>query len=227
MFVFEKKKLKFNDVGLIPMIIQDSSSGAVLSLFYANSESIKKMQETGLVWRYSRKNKKVMMKGVESGNTQKVDSISLDCDEDALLVKVSPVGPACHKGSSSCFSDTDSYPIISELIKTIKERKETPNSKSYTSLIVNSRIMISQKLFEEIIELTNAHAKEDIIWEAADVLFFLFVYLENRDIKFGEVLKELEERRKRPARDSTYGKIRNTKTGTNIAASTRVSPMQK
>ena len=68
---------------------------------------------------------------------------------------------------------------------------------------------ICQKLYEEILELTNAEEKKDIVWEAADVLFFLFVYLENRNIKFEEVLNELEARRKRPARDSTYGKKEN------------------
>jgi len=81
-------KLKFNPDGLIPLIIQDADSGTVLSLFYANQEAIDKMQETGHVWRYSRSKNKLMQKGEESGNVQKIIEIKEDCDSDALLVKV-------------------------------------------------------------------------------------------------------------------------------------------
>ncbi len=126
MFVSDLEMLKFDKNDLVPMIIQDVNSGVVLSLFYANKESIKKMQETGFVWRYSRKNKKVMMKGEESGNSQKVVSVSLDCDNDALLVKIIPNGPACHKGTVSCFESEVSttlseFAFLVELVETIKK----------------------------------------------------------------------------------------------------------
>ena len=187
-------KIKFDENGLVPMIIQDVDSGAVLSLFYANQESLGRMNREGMVWRYSRSKKKLMKKGEESGNFLKVVSISLDCDSDALLVKVQPTGPACHTGKSSCFGDFGS--VLTQLVKIIAERKQNPKPKSYVSSIVNDKQEIINKLNEELAELIEAEKDSEIIWEAADLLFFMLVYLENRSIKFSQVLYELERRRK-------------------------------
>lgn len=185
--------MKFDKSGLVPMIIQDANSGAVLSLFYCNEESLKKMKETGFVWRYSRSKKKLMKKGMSSGNLMKVVSISEDCDSDALLVKVKPFGPACHAGDYSCFGEEKN--ILTELIDVISERKRNPKKDSYTSQIVKNKMKIIEKLREELEELIEAKRKKDIKWEAADLLYFLLVYLENRSVGFSDVLEELRRRR--------------------------------
>ncbi|MBS3068541.1 bifunctional phosphoribosyl-AMP cyclohydrolase/phosphoribosyl-ATP diphosphatase HisIE [Candidatus Micrarchaeota archaeon] len=186
--------MKFDKDGVIPMIVQDADSLAVLSLFYGNKESIEKMKKTGFVWRYSRSKNKLMKKGAISGNTMKVISVSEDCDSDALLVKVKPLGSACHTNSYSCFKEEKN--ILSELIEVISERKKYPKGNSYTSKIVNDRNAIIAKLREELEELIEAKKKSDIKWEAADLLYFILVYLENRNINFSEVLNELKRRRK-------------------------------
>ena len=89
--------------GLIPAIIQDADSGEVLTLFYMNDEALQKTRETKNVWRFSRAEGKLMRKGDTSGNVLHVESIAADCDRDALVVRVHPVGPACHTGARTCF----------------------------------------------------------------------------------------------------------------------------
>ena len=101
------KKLKYDQRGLVPLIVQDARTGAVLSLFYANQKAIQKSMDTGYVWRFSRQSKKLMMKGATSGNVQKIVSIFEDCDADAVLVRVIPEGPACHLGTYSCFGEIE------------------------------------------------------------------------------------------------------------------------
>ena len=95
--------LKYDMNGLVPAIVQDVVSGEVLMLAYMNAESLKKTQETGETWFWSRSRKSLWHKGETSGNVQKVKEIYYDCDEDALLIKVEPQGPACHTGERSCF----------------------------------------------------------------------------------------------------------------------------
>lgn len=191
--VFDNK-IKFDKNGLVPMIIQDADSGSVLSLFYADQEAIDKMEKDGYVWRYSRSKEKLMKKGEESGFFQKIISMKVDCDCDAILIKVQPSGPACHTGNFSCFND--SGPVLTQLIKTISDRKQNPKQNSYVSSIINDKQKIIDKLNEELVELIEAKEDKEIIWEAADLLFFMLVYLENRSIKFSKVLDELERRRK-------------------------------
>lgn len=193
-------KLKFDKDGLIPMIVQNANNGSVLSLFYANKEAIRRMKQTNYVWRYSRSRKKIMLKGETSGNRQKIVSISADCDRDALLIKAKPEGPACHTGNVSCFessvsnSDLD-LGILCELTKIIKKRMQQPLRNSYTSSIVKNRKAIIAKLREECEELIEARGKKNLAWEAADLLYFVLLYLENRNLPLAEVLKELRGRR--------------------------------
>lgn len=186
--------LRFEKNGLIPMIIQDADSGAVLSLFYTNAEAFEKMKGEGYVWRYSRKLGRVIKKGEQSRNYQKVISMSFDCDSDAILVMVRPKGPACHTGQYSCFG-TD-QPILAELVEIISERKKNPEQSSYVSSIVNSTDTVVAKLREELDELIEADTDDNVSWEAADLLFFMLVYLENRNVKFSKILDELKRRRK-------------------------------
>ena len=187
-------KIKFGKDGLVPVIVQDEGSSAVLSLFYANAEAIGKMNDEGYVWRYSRRMGRLSKKGEVSGNCQKIVSMKADCDSDALLVKVKPEGPACHTGEYSCFGETKS--IIPELTEVIAGRKRDPKKGSYVSGLVNDREKIIDKLREELEELIDAGGEKDIAWEAADLLFFMLVYLENREVEFSRVLKELERRRR-------------------------------
>ncbi len=95
--------LKFDDKGLIPAIIQEDSSGDVLTLFWMNDEAVRKTLESGRVWRYSRQHKQLMQKGDTSGHFLDVRSVHYDCDEDALVVRVAALGPACHTGEHTCF----------------------------------------------------------------------------------------------------------------------------
>ncbi len=92
--------------GLVPVIVQDASSGRVLTLAYANAEALRRTQETSRSWFYSRSRSKLWMKGEESGNVQKVTEILVDCDADALVYRVEPTGPACHTGEDTCFHNT-------------------------------------------------------------------------------------------------------------------------
>src|SRR5437899_6139548 len=96
--------LKFDSQGLIPAIIQDDETGDVLTLFWMNDEAVRKTNETGRVWRYSRQHAQLMQKGDTSGHYLNVRRVLYDCDEDALVVRVHPHGPACHTGERSCFS---------------------------------------------------------------------------------------------------------------------------
>jgi phosphoribosyl-ATP pyrophosphohydrolase/phosphoribosyl-AMP cyclohydrolase len=190
-----RSDLQFNENGLVPMIIQDVDSGAVLSLFYCNKEALEKTKEEEYVWRYSRKLGRIIKKGESSGNFQKVVSIKEDCDSDAILVKVIPEGPACHTGNYSCFREEKG--ILSELLEILEDRKNNPKEQSYVSSIVNDREKIVEKLKEELDEFIEAGKEDEITWEAADLLFFMLVYLENRNIKFSKVLQELKRRRKK------------------------------
>lgn len=190
-------KLKFDDRGLVPMIIQDANGGAVLSLFYANKEVLERMESTGYVWRFSRSANKVMKKGTDSGNLQKVISIAPDCDGDAILVRVLPSGPACHKGMVSCFGEETQSVILTELLQVIRDRKTNPKSDSYTSGLLKSRDKIIDKLNEECSELIEAKTKNEIVWETADLLYFIFLFLEENDVELREVLEELARRRKK------------------------------
>ena len=95
--------LKFNEAGLIPMIIQDATSGQVLMMAWANTESLRRTLQTGETWFWSRSRQELWHKGATSGNTQKVRRVYYDCDGDTLLVQVDAAGPACHTGSTSCF----------------------------------------------------------------------------------------------------------------------------
>lgn len=95
--------LKYDDRGLIPAIIQDDKSGDVLTLFWMNDEAVQKTMDTRQVWRYSRQHQELMRKGDTSGHFLNVRSVHYDCDEDALVVRVDPIGPACHTGERTCF----------------------------------------------------------------------------------------------------------------------------
>ncbi len=199
-------KLKFDEKGLLPAIVQDNATGQVLMLAYMNEQSIEKTLETETTWFYSRSRKRLWNKGETSGNIQKVVSIDYDCDADTLLVKVDPAGPACHTGNTSCFyrrlyeSETMEVQedIIDRLERVIKERKEGDDENSYTRYLFNKGIdKILKKVGEESAEVIIAaknEGTEELVYEAADLIYHLMVLLEEKKTNINAVKRELAGR---------------------------------
>jgi phosphoribosyl-ATP pyrophosphohydrolase/phosphoribosyl-AMP cyclohydrolase len=186
--------------GLVPAIIQDADTGTVLMLGYMNAEALEKTRETGLVTFYSRSKKRLWTKGETSGNFLKMIEITADCDNDTLLVKVKPSGPACHTGQDTCFGEAPAKGFIYKLEEVIKGRKSQPAEGSYTSLLFNQGMeKIAQKVGEEatevIIEAMGSN-DEALTNEAADLLYHLVVLLQARNLSFTDVERVLQGRDK-------------------------------
>ncbi|MGL4521170.1 MAG: bifunctional phosphoribosyl-AMP cyclohydrolase/phosphoribosyl-ATP diphosphatase HisIE [Bacilli bacterium] len=198
----------FDKAGLIPAIVVDAWSNEVLTLAYMNAESLQRTQETGETWFYSRSRQELWHKGATSGHTQKVISITTDCDSDALVVKVLPNGPACHNGTTSCFTNelmrTENAPtslsFLLEIEQLLTERKQTPVEGSYTSDMLQRGVdRIGKKIGEEAAEVIIAAKnkdKQEITWEASDLLFHLMLLLKSEDVSLNEVLQHLGKRKK-------------------------------
>jgi len=192
-------KLNYKN-GLIPVVTQDSD-GNVLMQAYANKEAIKKSLETKKAWYWSRERKKLWMKGEESGNTQEIIGIFADCDRDSLLYIVKQTGVACHKGYYSCFNEQilgkKGMPIIEEVYQVIKERKKLKPNNSYVASIIEDDQRLIGKIREESEELIEAFTEDDnLVWEAADLIFHTFLLLANRNMKLKELVEEFRRRRK-------------------------------
>ncbi|MPW25353.1 bifunctional phosphoribosyl-AMP cyclohydrolase/phosphoribosyl-ATP diphosphatase HisIE [Alkalibaculum sp. M08DMB] len=208
--MIELSKLKYNENGLLPAIIQDDFTNEVLMLAYMNEESLQKTISTKKTWFYSRSRKKLWNKGETSGNFQQVKSIKYDCDADTLLIKVKPTGPSCHTGENSCFytsilesSDgitTNSSQILDDLYKIIVQRKEEPQEGSYTNYLFNSGIdKILKKVGEENAETIIAaknNSKEELIYETSDLFYHLLVLLVNQGVTLEDIYLELQKRHK-------------------------------
>jgi len=188
--------LKFDDSGLLPVIVRDARSGEVLTLAYMNAESLAKTLETGETWFWSRSRQELWHKGATSGNTQRVVAITPDCDGDAILVDVEPRGPACHTGARSCFA-TGRFSLAA-LEETLRARKnEMPDGSYSAKLFRGGRGKILKKIGEESAEViiaTLSEGRERVVSESADLLFHLVVLLVNEGIAFDEVVAELEGR---------------------------------
>lgn len=203
-------EIKYNEKGLIPAIIQDSSNNEVLMMAYMNEESLNKTLASGYTWFYSRSRQQLWMKGESSGNTQKVEQILYDCDEDTLLIKVKPAGPACHTGNYSCFYrdlqgeeiDT-SIPfqvnILQELYQIILSRQQEMPEGSYTSYLFREGIdKILKKVGEESAEVIIAaknREKNEVVYETADLIYHLLVMMVEQGVKLADIYKELSSRR--------------------------------
>lgn len=209
--------LKFDDKGLIPAVVQDIKSGSVVMVAYMDKEALKRTQETGLTWFYSRSRRKYWQKGETSGNIQMVKEIRYDCDLDCLLVLINQKGVGCHTGQKSCFhnildsngNQPASIPefassvkpdVFNELFTVIENRKKRLPENSYTAKLFKEGLdKIISKVEEEsdeVVEAAREKSKKDLTWEAADLIYHLFVLLADKDITFEDLNSELVRRRK-------------------------------
>ena len=206
-----KIDFKKNPDGLIPAIIQDTTSKKVLMLGYMNQEAFEKTQNTKKVTFFSRTKNRLWTKGEESGNFLNLVDIKLDCDNDTLLIQVNPVGPTCHTGSDTCWNESNdnSYGFISQLENTIAERIEISkiapelrreNQNSYVVSLFDKGInKIAQKVGEEAVEVVIEAKDNDeklFLNESADLLFHYLMLLQAKGFKLNDVIGVLKEREK-------------------------------
>jgi phosphoribosyl-ATP pyrophosphohydrolase/phosphoribosyl-AMP cyclohydrolase len=195
------KNAKFNSDGLIPAVVQDVRTREVLMVAWMNSESLRLTLEKGETVFWSRSRKEIWHKGATSGNFQKVRRISLDCDNDTLLIEATTMGPACHTGDYSCFGVEPAFGgTIQELYALIEKRKETRPEGSYTTKLFDQGIdKIVKKLGEEAVETVIAaknDSSERIVEETADLLYHLMVTLVEKGVTLEEIRQELTKRHK-------------------------------
>lgn len=199
--------------GLVPVIAQDEQSGEVLMLAYMNEEALELTRKSNYAHYYSRSKKRIWMKGESSGHTQEVKAILADCDSDTILLKVAQKGQACHTGRFSCFfqdmqtnqetkgadiNPNDIYDAFDVLFNTIKDRKSASPESSWTAkLFSKGENTILKKVVEEAGEFAFAlkdNDKHEMIYEASDLIYHLFVALAFKNISIDEVRAELKRR---------------------------------
>ena len=187
-----------NSIGLVPAIIQDVETKNVLMLGYMNKEALNLTLESNKVHFFSRSKNRIWMKGEESGNFLNLISLKPDCDNDSLLLKVKPQGPTCHKGDDTCWGEKNDQNFLNTLEKIIIDRITNPSDDSYVSNLYKKGIdKIAQKLGEEATEVIIASKnenKKEVIYESADLLFHFLILLQKKNLRFKDVVNELEQR---------------------------------
>ena len=198
------KRLDFSkyENGLMPVIVQDTSTNVVLMLGYMNQEALLETIESKLVTFYSRSKQRLWVKGETSKNFLHFVDMKTDCDFDTLLVKATPDGPVCHTGAETCFNeDNASNDFLKSLEKIILSRKKHPISGSYTSTLFKKGLnSIAQKVGEEAVELVieaKDNHKKLFLNEAADLMFHYLVLLREKNVELDEVIDILKERHQR------------------------------
>ena len=207
--------VRFGADGLVPVVTQESRSGDVLMVAFANRDALDRTLATGLAHYYSRSRGTLWQKGETSGHVQRIVEVRLDCDGDTLLYRVDQTGPACHTGTRTCFSAviggaagqrgservTEEDPgghVLSRLARTIAQRAAQRPTGSYTAELLAQGVgKASQKVGEEAVEVVVAANSEDderLASEAADLLYHLLVLLQARGVPLDAVLRELESR---------------------------------
>jgi phosphoribosyl-ATP pyrophosphohydrolase/phosphoribosyl-AMP cyclohydrolase len=212
-------KVRFDERGLVPCVMQDARSGEVLMVAYMNEEALQLTLETREVHLYSRSRREIWQKGATSGNIQRVRQIRYDCDGDALVALVEPAGPACHTGERSCFyrdlegsadPEVDAPPVPGEpvplpyealaaLERTFVSRQRDRPDGSYTMQLLEDPGLASDKVREEAAEVVKAagsESEERVAEEGADVVYHLAVLLLSRGVSMAEVLQVLNARRR-------------------------------
>lgn len=220
----EIENLKFDERGLIPVVVQDARTREVLTLAYMNEESLRRTLAEKQTWFWSRSRSQLWHKGETSGNVQRVLGVRVDCDGDALVVLVDPAGPACHTGARSCFHNGlavaaaghdlphgeveneagDLGALLGELYRVIKDRQSTRPEGSYTTYLFDKGLdKILKKIGEESAETIIAAKNEDpgqFVAETSDLLYHLLVLLVERGVALDDVRAELARRRGEPKR---------------------------
>jgi phosphoribosyl-ATP pyrophosphohydrolase/phosphoribosyl-AMP cyclohydrolase len=197
--------VKWDEQGLAPAVVQDASSGEVLMLAWMSRESLQRTLETGLATFWSRSRQQLWVKGETSGNTQAVRALALDCDQDAILVRVDPAGPACHTGARSCFASGD--PILegppspgetlAALERVLASRRQSAPEGSWTAKLFADEALRHKKVGEEAAELVVASLRgkpDEITHEAADLLYHALVLLQAHGITLQDVTAVLRSR---------------------------------
>jgi phosphoribosyl-ATP pyrophosphohydrolase/phosphoribosyl-AMP cyclohydrolase len=197
-------ELAFGEDGLLPCVVQDWSTGEVLTVAYMNEEALTRTRETGETWFWSRSRQELWHKGETSGNVQRVRELRWDCDADTLLALVEPAGPACHTGERTCFFQGDSaaapHEALPALERVIAERRaDAANASSYTQELLADPPLIGAKVQEEAEEVARAAREESddrVAEEAADLLYHLTVLLASRNLSLQNAYEVLNARRR-------------------------------
>jgi phosphoribosyl-AMP cyclohydrolase / phosphoribosyl-ATP pyrophosphohydrolase len=212
------EQIHFDERGLVPCVAQDFASGEVLTLAYANEESLRLTVETGELHFYSRSREEIWRKGETSGNVLKLRQLRYDCDCDALVALVEPSGPACHTGERSCFyreidgsasteKDAPAAPgepspvaheALATLERTLRSRAEERPEGSYTVQLLDDPKLIAEKVEEEAEEIGRAAREESderVAEEAADLLYHLSVLMTTRGVPLSAAMEVLNARR--------------------------------
>jgi phosphoribosyl-ATP pyrophosphohydrolase/phosphoribosyl-AMP cyclohydrolase len=198
--------VRFDERGLVPVVVQDARTREVLTLAYMNEESLRRTLEEGETWFWSRSRSELWHKGATSGNTQRVVEVRADCDADALVVLVEPRGPACHTGARSCFGSEEDEGEVSigaaleEVYRVVNERRREMPEGSYTTYLFEKGLnKILKKVGEESAETIIAAKDGDaeaLKAETADLLYHLVVLLVERGLTLEDVGRELARRRR-------------------------------
>lgn len=200
-------EVKFDERGLVPCVAQDADSGEVLTLAYANEESLRLSVESGEVHFFSRSRNRIWRKGEESGHVLKLKQLRIDCDGDAILALVEPTGPACHTGERSCFyreiegdePEPVAYEALAALQRTLRSRAAERPEGSYTVELLDDPKLIGEKVEEEAEEVVRAAREESderVAEEAADLLYHLSVLLASREVPLSAAMEVLNGRRR-------------------------------
>lgn len=190
--------------GLVPAIVQDFQSSQVLMMGYMNRAALAKTGDTGQVTFFSRTKERLWTKGETSGNVLQLKNIALDCDNDTLLVKVDPIGPTCHTGTTTCWDadkqEESQMVWLHQLEQLLAARKSADPDSSYTaSLYARGTKRISQKVGEEGVEVALAATsgdKAELVCESADLMYHLLVLLQDQGLSMDDVINKLKERHK-------------------------------
>lgn len=200
------ERVRFNEDGLIPAVVQDALSGRVLMQAYMNREALQRTLDSGETWFWSRSRGELWHKGATSGNTQAVRAIRVDCDDDSLLVSVEPAGPACHTGEPTCFFTPvgevagEPHAALADLVRTVARRAaDADPDSSYTARLLAKGIdTVCKKVGEEATEVAIAAKGREhgqVVYESADLLYHLSVLWQASGVSLEEVTAELASRR--------------------------------
>lgn len=189
------RTITFDSRGLVPVISQHVGTGEVLMLGYANDEALRRTLSSGEMWYYSRSRARLWRKGETSGNVQRLNSLSFDCDADTILALVEPSGPTCHTGEWSCF---DSPPFLAGLDRIIASRAANPESGGYTRRLLEDANLRAKKLGEEAVELAIAACdggQSAVAEEAADLIYHTLVVARAAGVDLADIARVLGRRR--------------------------------